>query len=137
MVAHIYKHHVSLDECSFYCSCCLFRTTTKRELVRHVQYYKDKVKDRESKGVGDVDFLRAAPSPRILVADKDFKQLRREESESVWSGRAHKTRSASNVSRTGLMMMLPALAETAPKLPMSSLPELDFDDDYNLLDDIL
>ncbi|KAH3710689.1 hypothetical protein DPMN_070181 [Dreissena polymorpha] len=39
MIDHIYKHHVALDDCPFYCTLCMFRCTTKEALQKHVTNY--------------------------------------------------------------------------------------------------
>ena len=36
---HIYKYHLALDQCPFYCTFCLFRSTEKTPLQQHVYTY--------------------------------------------------------------------------------------------------
>ncbi|KAL3883061.1 hypothetical protein ACJMK2_029354 [Sinanodonta woodiana] len=78
IVAHFYKHHVSLDKVTYYCNLCNFRCNQQRDLERHVQYYPDHI-------VAVQNLLERGQS-----VDQAFRYcyLAKEESELVWRQRS-------------------------------------------------
>ncbi|KAL3882971.1 hypothetical protein ACJMK2_029272 [Sinanodonta woodiana] len=80
IVAHFYKHHVSLDKVTYYCNLCNFRCNQQRDLERHVQYYPDHI-------VAVQNLLERGQSPYHWT-DKDIVILAKEESELVWRQRS-------------------------------------------------
>ena len=57
MVAHVLKHHVSMDQAPFYCSLCSFRCTEKKQLTDHLTKYKrhrEEAARREPQPLGDI-----------------------------------------------------------------------------------
>lgn len=79
MVAHIYKHHLALDQAPFYCTLCLFRCTTKDALDRHVVNYAKHATEAANIGGDPGRFLGQNPNPRLIQEGIDFRLATAEE----------------------------------------------------------
>ena len=96
MVHHIYKYHVPLERCPYYCTLCLFRSVKKRDLDRHVRGYQPhrRLASDMGKENDPGDFLKQSKTP-FVVSDKDLVRLTREESEAIWKSRERGTKPVS------------------------------------------
>ena len=50
---HIYKYHLALDQCPFYCTLCLFRSSEKTSLQQHVYTYNRHRQEAKTMGITD------------------------------------------------------------------------------------
>ena len=73
MVDHIYKHHVALDDCPFYCTLCMFRCTTKEALQKHVTNYT-KHTALAGNNNDQTRFLRNNANPKPVSEGTDFRE---------------------------------------------------------------
>ncbi|KAH3874898.1 hypothetical protein DPMN_038155 [Dreissena polymorpha] len=73
MVDHIYKHHVALDDCPFYCTLCMFRCTTKEALQKHVTNYT-KHTALAGNNKDPTRFLRNNANPKPVSEGTDFRE---------------------------------------------------------------
>ncbi|KAH3735956.1 hypothetical protein DPMN_042517 [Dreissena polymorpha] len=73
MVDHIYKHHVALDDCPFYCTVCMFRCTTKEALQKHVTNYT-KHTALAGNNNDETRFLRNNANPKPVKEATNFRE---------------------------------------------------------------
>ena len=77
---HIYKYHLALDQCPFYCTLCLFRSSEKASLQQHVHTYNRHRQEAKKMGITDsTPYLQESPSPYI-IGDSDYVQHSQQES---------------------------------------------------------
>ncbi|KAK3579259.1 hypothetical protein CHS0354_033336 [Potamilus streckersoni] len=95
IVAHFYKHHVSLDKVPYYCNLCNFRCTQQRDLERHVRHYPDhkvavqKLVERgQSVGQTHEESSLIENTQPYQWTEEDILILNKEESELVWRERS-------------------------------------------------
>jgi hypothetical protein len=95
IVAHYYKHHVSLDKVPYYCNLCNFRCTQQRDLERHVRYYPDhrvavqKLVERGQSMDQEYEESNLIENAEPYQwTEKDIAILTKEESEMVWRERS-------------------------------------------------
>ncbi|KAK6185901.1 hypothetical protein SNE40_008037 [Patella caerulea] len=100
VIEHIYRNHVSLDRCPFYCQLCSFRTTKLKELQKHTVHYQPHIKKlEEAKKRGDISredpaWLICSANPYVLQ-DTDFTKMSSEASKIYWESKG-KTQPISN-----------------------------------------
>ena len=69
---HVYKYHLALDQCLFYCTLCLFRSTENTPLQQHVYTYNRHRQEAKKIGVNDsAPFLQESP---YIIGDSDYVQ---------------------------------------------------------------
>ena len=89
VISHFYKDHVQLDESSFYCFFCLFRTTEEDAILKHVRndvyaLHNERLTGLNEKGVFiDVTkILMKSLNHRLLVEGQGYQRLAQEASDS-------------------------------------------------------
>ncbi|XP_053386487.1 uncharacterized protein LOC128550765 [Mercenaria mercenaria] len=76
VTGHVWKHHFPLSDSPFYCTLCLFRSTTEEALRKHVKTYRRHVLMRKDMGtrVNDNRYLVFNTAPRDLVEGVDYRR---------------------------------------------------------------
>ncbi len=92
VISHLYKDHVALINCPYYCRACLFRSTDQVSLLKHVKGYgphSQKMADLAARGrpTTDASVLLKATEPYLVKEGTDFVRLDPVNSEAVWSCR--------------------------------------------------
>lgn len=107
MEAHYYKHHVSLVRSPFYCSLCLFRCSTQKQLDDHVEKYKPHV-DRAKGKKESRACLRKAENP-YYISSSDIIKLSADETE-AWR-RGHQMEVTPNLEKAAVDTLALAASE--------------------------
>lgn len=92
VVSHVYKDHIALVNCPYYCTVCLFRSVDAMSMRRHTTTYpphQQKMRDLQQRGsmISDATAMRQSTDPYHLQEGVDLQRLDGLSSEDLWKAR--------------------------------------------------
>ncbi|CAC5418225.1 unnamed protein product [Mytilus coruscus] len=123
--AHIWKHHIPLNESPFFCSLCLFRATREGEIRRHVMTFPSHLLQKNklmasNKFVGDEYYLKKSSNPYHLTP-LDLVPMTHQESHDFWSTKRKRVEQPKGL-QSGSVSLSPVHLAPLPVAPVHLAP---------------